>query len=355
VSGRGAVPGRVYIVLVNWHGWRDTLECLESIYRQAYGEYRVVVCDNASGDDSLARIRAWAAGVEPASAVSPALAHLSTPAVPKPIGCVAYDAAHAMDGGGPDAPDARLVLIRSEHNLGFAGANNLALRYVLARGDADFVWLLNNDTVIDAGALAAMVELACSDASVGMVGSRLLYYDEPAVIQAAGGGRLIAWQGRTVLARRGEPDDARPKHVAALGYITGASLLARIELVRDIGLMDERYFLYSEEVDWCVRARQHGWRLGYAPASRVWHKEGRSVGPRSEASDYYGVRSALLLVRKFYPRLLPLAALYHLYRSVLPKLVRRQPARLRAVLRAYRDALWPTRAGADRWRVGVAR
>jgi GT2 family glycosyltransferase len=90
-------------------------------------------------------------------------------------------------------------------------------------------------------------------------------------------------------------------------------------------------------MDWCERARRRGWRLLYSPGSKVWHKDGRSTGRRSPAQDYYGVRSTLTFVKKFDPQLLPITLLYTFYRCLLPKIIRRQPERLRAVLRAYGD------------------
>jgi GT2 family glycosyltransferase len=122
-----------------------------------------------------------------------------------------------------------------------------------------------------------------------------------------------------------------------VGCILGASLLVRATTVRDVDLLDERYFMYAEEMDWCERARRRGWRLLYSPGSKVWHKDGRSTGRRSPAQDYYSVRSTLTFVKKFDPHLLPFTVLYTFYRCLLPKIVRRQPARLRAVLQAYAD------------------
>ncbi|MDP9349611.1 MAG: glycosyltransferase family 2 protein [Gemmatimonadota bacterium] len=327
---------KVYVLLLNWRGWKDTIECLESVLRQPYPRYQVIVCDNDSGDGSLERIAAWARGELAADA---ALGHLvsarSTPPVRKPVPCVHLTREEAECGAG----DAPLVLVQTGGNLGFAGGNNVGLRYAMARGDAAYVWLLNNDTVVDPGALLAMVQVAESDPEVGMVGSKLLYYDEPGRIQAAGGGRVIPWQGLTAFLGEGEEDRRQWEEPLDPDYITGASLLVRASLVEELGGLDERYFLYSEEVDWCLRARERGWRLRYAPGSLVWHKGGKSVGHRSALHDYHTVRGMLLLVRRFYPALLPAAFLYSMYRCVAPKVFRLQFGRLRAVLRAYRDFL----------------
>lgn len=326
---------RVYVLLLNWKGWSDTIECLESVFRLRYPDFRVVVCDNASPDDSLERLRGWAEGRVAAAARG---GPLPAPPIAKPIRYAEYSREEA-EAGGEGEGDPPLTLIRTGGNLGFAGGNNVGLRYVLARGDAAYVWLVNNDTVVDPDALAALVREAEADRSIGMVGSKLLYYDDPGVIQAVAGGSLRRWQGMTRLLGRNEPDRGQWDRAVEPDYVSGASMLVRLDTVRAVGLMDERYFLYSEEVDWCIRVRRSGERLAYCPASRVWHKEGKSVVYQSPIHDYYTVRSALLLVRKFYPYLLPVALLHSLYRCVLPKLVRLQYARLGPVLRGYRDFL----------------
>ena len=149
-------PGHVYIVLVNWNGWRDTIECLESVFRLDYPDFMVVGCDNASGDDSLAQIKSWAAGTLVIRAKNPALAELVEPAIPKPVEWVEYDRPTAEAGGSPDN-DARLVLIRTGGNLGFAGGNNVGIRFALAHDDCTHVWLLNNDTVAPPDSLSHLV------------------------------------------------------------------------------------------------------------------------------------------------------------------------------------------------------
>ncbi|CAN5159540.1 glycosyltransferase family 2 protein [soil metagenome] len=329
---------RVYVVIVNWNGWADTIECLESVFRQHYMNFQVVICDNDSADHSLARIRAWADGelnVQPA--ISNPLQRLSWPPVPKPIPRVEYDRAYAEAGGLRRGPEPKLVLVETGANLGFAGGNNVGLRYALKQDDAAYVWLLNNDTVVDQEALAAAVLVAERDDSIGMVGAKLLFYDRPGTIQAVAGGKIIPWQGMIRLLGREEEDRGQWSDTVTPDYITGASLLVKADVVRTIGLLDEQYFMYAEELDWCLRARKASWRLIYSPGSSIWHKEGKSVRYRSPLHDFYAVRSTLLWVKKFYPRFLPAAFLYSLYRGVLPKIIRFQPARLAAVLRAYRS------------------
>jgi GT2 family glycosyltransferase len=331
---------KVYVLLLNWHGWKDSIECMESLLRQRYRDFQIILCDNDSHDDSMDRIRAWARGEAEVTLSRLAPGEGSLPKHSAPLGFVEHERAVAEAGGGGEDGSASLILIQNQENLGFAGGNNVGLRYAMARGDAAFVWVLNNDTVVDADALEAMVDRAAQDERIGMVGSKLLYYDEPDLIQATAGGRVIKWNGMTQLSGRNLRDGSaheKGENPLQLDYITGASLLVRTELLDEIGGIDERYFIYSEEVDWCLRALRRGWKLAYSPESRVWHKEGKTVGYRTAFHEYFATRNALLLVRTFYPAFVPLAFVYSLYRCMLPKVVRRQRSRLRAVLFAYRD------------------
>jgi GT2 family glycosyltransferase len=328
---------RVHVLLVNYGGWPDTLECLESVFRLDYPDFRVIVCDNGSTDGSLDRIQAWADGrLAAPSTEDERLRRLSCPPVQKPLSYETYDRAGAEQGGS-ESSDARLVLVQSGANLGFAGGNNVGLRYLLARAEGGYVWLLNNDTVVACDALRKLVEVAEADPTIGVVGARLSDYRSPDVLQAAGGGRIRRWHGvgRPYTDENGDGDCA--KIAERLDYITGASMLIPLRVVEHVGLLDERYFAYSEEADWCFRMRAAGFRLAYCPSAHVWHKEGKSIGRGSPLQDYYIERNALMLVRRFFAPFLPLAIPYSMYRSLLPKLVRGEWDRAAAVARAYRD------------------
>jgi GT2 family glycosyltransferase len=333
---RGDTP-RVHILLLNWNGWRDTIECLESIFRLDYPNFQVVVCDNASTDDSPARIKEWAAGQRSADPPTAALQHLATGTVRKPVTIVELDREWAEQGGTDRSRAAEIVLIHTGGNLGFAGGNNVGLRHLLAR-ESGYVWLLNNDTVVAPDSLRLMVETLERRVGVGLVGATLLEYGRPDIIDAAGGGRVVAWQGmpRETTAtgkRRGTPG-ATPHQI---DFITCGCMLARLQTVHDIGIIDERYFMYCEDIDYSLRVRASGLSIVYCPEAEIWHKGGSTVVHGSPRHDYYLVRSALMLVQKFHPALLPLAAAFSMYRCLLPKVVRFQGERVRAVARAYRD------------------
>jgi GT2 family glycosyltransferase len=340
------VEQRAVIVIVNWRGWRDTLECLESVFQSDYQPFQVIVCDNDSGDTSVDRIREWAQRRPPAAGAEGnfAAAEGELPIAPGrqvheslPLLELTADAARSTGFPAPSA--ARLILLHAGENRGFAGGNNVAIRFILTDPEIAYVWLLNNDTVIAPGALRELIATAAAGDRVGAVGSKVFYHHDPERIQAAGGGRYVAWQAATRYAGEGGVGSRSENAPTPPDYITGSSMLVPAMAFRSVGLFDESYFLYYEEVDWCLRARRAGWRLAYAPLSVVWHKEGSSVGRGSPRADYYSTRNALLITRKLNPHLLPFVAVYTLYRNLIPKLLRVQPVRAGAVLRGFRDFL----------------
>jgi GT2 family glycosyltransferase len=290
------VSARVYVIILNWNGWRDTLSCLESVLRSDYENLCVIVCDNGSTDGSVTHILNWAKTELPS--------RMETR--PLMSSMVMVDAATARIG---PLPDGNLILLRNPENLGFAGGNNAGLRFALARGDFDYAWLLNNDTVVDPSSLTYLVEKMQSSRSAGICGSTLLYDHDPE--RRVRGAIYSKWFARTKLygalagahARIDEDDFARK-----VDYVVGASMLVRRRFLEEIGLMSEEYFLYFEELDWLLRARPN---YGFAQASGsiVHHKGGAATGAtrvtKSVTGEYYGTRSRILFTRKFYPYALP--------------------------------------------------
>ncbi len=299
----------VCILLLNWNGWQDTIECLESVFRTTYSNYCVVVCDNGSTDDSMRRLKQWAEGTLCAwtSPAHPLHSH-SFPPIAKPLSYREYSRSEAESGGAHSDADAQLVFIQTGANLGFAGGNNVGLRYALARNEIEYVWLLNNDTVVAPDALSHLVEKVTADSTIGMCGSTLLFYHRPDVVQALGGATYNPWIGTAK--HIGEQTVFSPPCAAVphLDYVVGASMLVSKPFLRRVGLMNEAYFLYFEEIDWASRAKGI-FKLGYAPESVVYHKQGATTGSRSRTqvnlqSMYYDLRSRLRFTRTFMPQYL---------------------------------------------------
>jgi GT2 family glycosyltransferase len=255
---------KVAIVIVNWNGWRDTVECLESLRHLVYPDYRVIVIDNGSTDASVERLKPLAGG--------------------------------------------QIELIETGRNLGFAGGNNVGLRRALQEPAVEYFWLLNNDTVVDPDALARLVERLKEKSGAGICGSTVVNYRERDRVEAWGGAFYDKWLAVARHLGQGKPL-AAPIDVAKverrLGYILGASLLVSRAFLREIGLLAEEYFIYCEEIDWAARARGR-YTLAYAPKSIVYHKGGSSVGSAGSGfAKYYEMRNRLLVTRKNFPYAYP--------------------------------------------------
>jgi len=340
-EARHAAGGEhVYIIIVNWNGWRDTIECLESLFGSDYTNYTVVVCDNASSDGSLEQIRLWASGGTIASCANPQLAHLTSPPIAKPIPLTPYLSSHES----LSAPTSHhpLVLIQNGANLGFAGGCNVGLRYALAHDGCEYAWLLNNDTVVERDTLTELVEKMRTEPRLGICGSVLLDYGSERTVQAFGGRRYSAWSGRVLPQFKSTLSESQiPSQ--PIDYVHGASMLVRREFLQTVGLMEEAYFLYFEELDWAMRARDR-FLIGYASLSFVYHKEGASIGTnvriqsRSLLSEWYATRNRLLFTRKFYPLFVP-TVLGWVFLTALHRLLSGNPQKARQIAAAAWEGL----------------
>jgi N-acetylglucosaminyl-diphospho-decaprenol L-rhamnosyltransferase len=239
----------VRIVIVNYRTPDLVIDCLRSLAEEvrAESDWRAVVVENASGDGSAAKI----------------------------------GAAIRAEGWGAWA-----ALLPAERNLGFAGGNNAALRPLLAApGPPDYVLLLNPDTVVRPGAVRALLDFLERHAEVGIAGSRLEYPDAepqrsafrfPTVWSEFESGIRLGLVSRVLGPRVVAPPVQDVPHPTE--WMAGASMMVRRAVFDDIGLMDDGYFLYFEETDFCLRARRAGWPGWYVPASRVVHLVGQATG-----------------------------------------------------------------------------
>ena len=244
VDTRSEDGPKVFVVVLNWNRTADTLACLDSLGESTYGNLHVVVVDNGSREScrpEVEKVHPW------------------------------------------------VEVVENERNLGYSGGNNVGMRHALEHG-AEFVWVLNNDTVVDAEAVTSLVECASAHPRAAAVGGRVLRADRPDVLWMTWG-RVTWLQSLIALEGQDEPDSARFDGERSVEWIPGCSILFRAGALREVGFFDEQFFAYHEDVEWAARAHKLGWELWYTGASRIHHAIHASSG--GEEASYTGFRSYL--------------------------------------------------------------
>jgi GT2 family glycosyltransferase len=237
-------------VILNTNRRDDTLACLGSLSQTQYPANQALVVDNGSTDGSVAAINA--------------------------------------------AFPATQVLSLTE-NRGYAGNNNVGITWALAQG-ADWVFVLNEDTILAKDCLTRLVAVGEGDPRIGIVGPMVYHFDEPTVIQSAGGRLGPSWSA--LLMANNEPDTGQFRQPRPVEWISGCAMLIRRGVLEQIGLFDERFFIYWEEIDLCVRARAAGWQLLHVPQAGLWHKGVKRDYRPTPAITYYTTRNLFLLLQK---------------------------------------------------------
>jgi GT2 family glycosyltransferase len=241
------------VIVLTWNQRDLTLDCLESIFALNYPlqQLEVIVVDNGSSDGTARAIRER------------------------------YPAVTVVENG---------------ENLGFAEGNNVGIQHAL-QGNAEYVMLLNNDTVVDPDMLACLLAAMEAHSGVGIVGPKMLYYHQPGVIWCAG--NQINWHtGTTIRLHAEQTDNGLDDSPQEVDFITACGACFRRQVIEEIGLLDSRFFIYYEETDWCHRAREAGWRVLYVPSARLWHKVSAAMGTKTPATEYYMSRNVLLFLAK---------------------------------------------------------
>ena len=260
---------KVSIIILNYNGQKDTLECLESVnqVRRFKGlKVNIIVVDNNSSDGSVKAIR---------------------------------------------NKFPQIKVIQNQKNLGFAQGNNIGIRYAL-KNNTDYIMLLNNDTLVEKNFLVQLIKAMEKDNEIGIISPKIYFApgfefhkdryknkDKGRVIWYAGG--LLDWQN--ILASHlgvDEIDNGQYNKITETSFVTGCCMLIKREVFNKIGLFNPKYFLYWEDIDLCFRAKKAGFKIFYAPQAKIWHKNASSSGGAGQkTSVYYQTRNRLLFTFKY--------------------------------------------------------
>jgi GT2 family glycosyltransferase len=305
----------VCIILVNYNGWQDTIECLESLLKLNSENFKIIIVDNASVDNSIDYIQKWAYGDLDYNFKSSLISQmLAFPPSIKPIGLTVLNESEISEINKNSIE--KITIIKSTKNRGFAGGNNLGTTFSLLMMKPSFIWYINNDTVVDKESLSELIKVFRNEdqcgKTIGIVGSKLMYYHKPNIIQAIGAS-YKPWSGAVKHIGNNEIDLGQYDNISnkSIDYVVGASILVSREFIANVGPMCNEFFLYFEELDWVKRGKMIGYSFSFAPKSLIYHKEGSSTGGDSRKkvisfiSDYYNKRNIIKITRKYYPLFLP--------------------------------------------------
>jgi GT2 family glycosyltransferase len=247
---------KVSIIILVWNSYDVTRDCLLSLRKLDYPAFEIILVDNGSIDSSSEKLAR-------------------------------------------EFPE--IKVIRNEQNLGFTGGNNVGMRDALKR-NADYLLLLNNDTIVSPNFLSELVQVAEGDSRIGMLNPKI-YYFEPSDKLWYAGGKYIRWKTFPVHFGLRQRDDGSYNQTQEVSFVTGCALLVRSEVTRKIGLLDEAFFLSYEDVDWSARALEAGYKAMYVPASVIWHRDSYDTKRNAGLArrDFYNMRNAVLCARKHLP------------------------------------------------------
>jgi GT2 family glycosyltransferase len=240
----------VITIILNTNRREDTLDCLSSLQKSVYPRNKIILLDNNSTDGSV-------------------------------------DAIHNC------FPDVQIIPLNK--NLGYAGNNNFGVKFAIEQG-ADWVLVLNEDTILDPECISRLIEVGESDPKIGVVGPMVYHYDEPDTIQSAGGMLGPYWE--SIHLAKNEKDDHQFREPHLVEWISGCAIMVKRTAINQAGMIDERFFYYWEETEWCLRIGKAGWQIVHVPGAKIWHKGvQRNYHPKPSVT-YYSTRNRLLMLAK---------------------------------------------------------
>jgi hypothetical protein len=297
----------VYIIILNWNGLQDTIECLESILQSDYPNYCIILIDNGSSDNSCEQIQSWARGD-----LKVETQYVKSCASEKPIQIVIYDRVTAENGGIVESEreisslpsSKKLVLIKCEDNLGFAGGCNIGVRYVMAVG-GEYVWLLNNDTVIESSALLNSVRFMENHLEYQGVTGQIRLYNNPSVIWNCGG-KLSFYGTRRYYFCNSNVTKVPQNGFRKISFITGCAPLFRASLFKKIGLLTELFFFGEEDFELSLRLKRSGYKIACLYDAIIYHKVGNAINLKSNGRDmskiYIYYLNRFINIRHYWPK-----------------------------------------------------
>lgn len=255
---------KVTIIILNWNGWEDTIECLESLYQINYSNYDIIIVDNHSTDKSIEKIKDYANGN-----IKVKSKFFNYNSKNKPIKILEYTKKESLANETQYKGNSctKLTIIENEKNYGFAEGNNIGIRYALKNLKPNYILLLNNDTVVDKDFLGELVRTGENSNDIGVVGPKICYYNEPNKLWSVG--HKIGWWS-------GYLGSINSKFVKEVDWVSGCAFFMSSSLIKKVGLLDSKLFFGWEDIDYCIRITRSNSKVVYNPKSVIKHKVSKS-------------------------------------------------------------------------------
>lgn len=271
---------KVTIIILNWNGWEDTIECLDSLYQNNYFNYNIILVDNNSSDESIDQIKRYT----------------NTKIKEDKIKFSEFSLEELKLFKG--YLNSYLILVKNDKNYGFAEGNNIGIRFSLKNLDSEYILLLNNDTIVDLNFLKEIVKVAESDENIAISGPKIYPYIEKEVLKKSSiiGMKIYLGLGGLTKPVRDEGSNI------SVDSVSGACMLIKSNIFYKIGLLDDAYFFGWEDVDICTNARKLGFRVVGVPNSKICHKIGASYGKYFADNPNIlteGIKNQLIFLSKY--------------------------------------------------------
>lgn len=241
----------VYIIILNYNGYKDTIECVNSLKKINYKNYNVIIVDNNSIDESEKILK---------------------------------------------EKFKQYTIIQTGENLGYAGGNNVGIRYAV-KNNADYICILNNDVIVEKYFLEELVKYLYNNHNAAMVGPMICEYSNERIVQSTGA-MINLYKGNVPPLNCGKTQDEINQKVIKCNYIGGACILVRKEILDEIGLIPENYFLFFEETEWCLKAKKRGYDIVCYCNAKVNHKGSASINKVSGLSEYFMHRNRVVFEKR---------------------------------------------------------
>jgi GT2 family glycosyltransferase len=305
----------VAIIILNFRTWEKSIACLDSLRAlQTICKTCLIICDNASNNQSFKHLANWVTANYPSE------------------GYQIYNDKNLITKQNMDC-----VLIQTGANLGFAAGMNAGINYALMQDKFEYIWLLNNDVIITQNSLDELYNCAKLTQNNAIIGSTILDMQPPHLVQCAAGCTYNAWLSKINCQYAGYAslnNLPEPK----LDYIYGAALFIPSKIINQVGLLNEEYFLFYEELDYCTRAINLGYKLHWCPKSIIYHHGSATIG-KNQLAHYYENLSTLKYTANFYPQRLLIVIIIRLLAKITLLIWRRELNLFPSLYRAYRDFL----------------